>query len=43
LQQELPVIPIVWYDQIVAVSRTIDGFVIDPFEMSHGLDRIRRR
>ena len=43
LQQELPVIPIVWYDQIVAVSRAIEGFVIDPFEMSHGLDRIRRR
>ena len=42
LQQELPVIPIVWFDQIVGVSRTIDGFVIDPFEMSHGLDRIRR-
>lgn len=42
LQQELPVIPIVWFEQIVAVARSIDGFVIDPFEMSHGLERIRR-
>jgi peptide/nickel transport system substrate-binding protein len=42
LQQELPVIPIVWFEQIVAVSRSIDGFVIDPFEMSHGVERIRR-
>jgi peptide/nickel transport system substrate-binding protein len=42
LQQELPVIPIVWFEQIAAVSRSIDGFVVDPFEMSHGLERIRR-
>ncbi|WP_291295506.1 hypothetical protein [Elioraea sp.] len=37
-----PVIPIVWNDQIIAVSRTIDGFVIDPFEMNHGMGRLRK-
>jgi peptide/nickel transport system substrate-binding protein len=32
LQQDLPVIPIVWYDQIIAVHSRIAGFTVDPFE-----------
>ena len=32
LQRELPVIPIVWYEQITAVADRIQGFVMDPFE-----------
>jgi peptide/nickel transport system substrate-binding protein len=43
LQDELPVIPIVWYDQIVAVSDRFSGFVNDPFEQRLHLDRIRLR
>ncbi len=42
LHSELPVIPIVWYDQIVAVRRDIAGFVNDPFEQNFHLDRMRR-
>lgn len=32
LQRELPVIPIVWYEEITAVADRIQGFVMDPFE-----------
>lgn len=42
LQQDLPVIPIVWYENVIAVSRSVEGLVIDPFEMSYGLDRLRK-
>lgn len=41
LQDELPVIPIVWYDQIIAVSNRLDGFVSDPFEQRLALERVR--
>jgi peptide/nickel transport system substrate-binding protein len=43
LQNELPVIPVVWYDQIVAVSNRFAGFVNDPFEQRLHLDRIEVR
>jgi len=33
MQRELPVIPIVWYDQIVGVHKRIEGFAVDPFEL----------
>lgn len=41
LQAELPVIPIAWYQQFVAVSKGITGAVIDPYERSIGLKDIR--
>lgn len=41
LHAELPVIPIVWYDQIVAVRRDVAGFVNDPFEQNFHMDRLR--
>lgn len=41
LQAELPVIPIAWYQQFVAVSDGITGAVIDPYERSIGLKDIR--
>lgn len=41
LQEELPVIPIVWYDQIAAVGSGLAGFVNDPFEQRLSLDRLR--
>jgi peptide/nickel transport system substrate-binding protein len=43
LHEELPVIPIVWYDQIVAISDRLSGFVNDPFEQRLHLDRLAIR
>jgi peptide/nickel transport system substrate-binding protein len=40
LHDELPVIPIVWLDHIVAVSRSIANVTVDPFEASYFLERI---
>lgn len=40
LHDELPVIPVVWLDHIVAVSRTIANVTIDPFEASYFLERV---
>jgi len=33
LQQELPVIPVSWYDHHVAVSKDITGVTLDAFEL----------
>lgn len=41
LQDELPVIPVVWYLQTAAVSRGLEGVSIDPFERSYRLSRMR--
>ena len=41
LQAELPVIPIAWYRQTLAVSDSIEGATIDPFERSFGLQDMR--
>lgn len=37
---ELPIIPVVWYDQIVATHPRIGGFVNDPLEQRYLLNRI---
>lgn len=41
LQQELPVIPIAWYQQTLAVPVELEGVVIDPWERDFGLSNIR--
>ncbi|TCT06516.1 peptide/nickel transport system substrate-binding protein [Tepidamorphus gemmatus] len=41
LQDELPVIPVVWYVQTAAVSKDVENFSIDPFERSYRLSRMR--
>lgn len=41
LQAELPIIPIAWYQQTLAVSDAVEGTVIDPFERSFGLQDMR--
>lgn len=41
LHSELPIIPIAWYQQTLAVSDSITGATIDPFERSFGLQGIR--
>ncbi|MCC5960831.1 MAG: ABC transporter substrate-binding protein, partial [Rhodobacteraceae bacterium] len=42
LQAELPVIPIAWYQQTLAVISGIEGAVIDPWERNFGLAGLRR-
>ena len=41
LQAELPVIPIAWYQQTLAVSNSVEGATIDPFERTFGLQDMR--
>lgn len=41
IQSDLPVIPIAWYQQTVAVSPRLEGATIDPFERSFGLETMR--
>jgi len=40
LQSELPVIPVVWYRQVCALSLRIDGASIDPFERSYRISHL---
>lgn len=41
LHDELPVIPIAWYRQTLAVAEGIKGAAIDPFERTFGLEDLR--
>ena len=41
LQMELPIIPIAWYQQTLAVSDKVEGATIDPFERSFSLQDLR--
>ncbi len=41
IQNDLPVIPIAWYQQTVAVSLKLEGAGVDPYERSFGLDKMR--
>lgn len=41
LQADLPIIPIAWYQQTLAVSDRVAGASIDPFERSFGLEHMR--
>ncbi|MGF7158771.1 peptide/nickel transport system substrate-binding protein [Rhodoligotrophos appendicifer] len=41
LQDELPVIPIAWYQQTAGVSKSVKGAAIDPFERSFGISKMR--
>lgn len=37
LHEEMPVVPIAWYQQTAAVAKGVTGAAIDPFERSFGL------
>lgn len=37
LHQELPVIPVVWYQHTVSIAKDLQGVVIDPLQRSYGL------
>lgn len=41
LQEQLPVIPVVWYRQTCAVSRRVSGARIDPFERSYRISSLQ--
>jgi peptide/nickel transport system substrate-binding protein len=43
LQDELPVIPIAWYRQQVAVNQRVEGVSLDPLERSYRLTQMRWR
>uniref|UniRef100_UPI0024A766E0 ABC transporter substrate-binding protein n=1 Tax=Paracoccus sp. PARArs4 TaxID=2853442 RepID=UPI0024A766E0 len=38
-RQELPVIPIAWYQQTAAISDRVEGITLDPYERGFGLAR----
>jgi peptide/nickel transport system substrate-binding protein len=40
LQAELPVVPIAWYQLTMAVSDTVEGVIVDPFERTLGLSSV---
>lgn len=40
LHQELPLIPVAWYQQTAAVSDEVEGFSIDPLERSYRIDQM---
>jgi peptide/nickel transport system substrate-binding protein len=41
LQRDLPVIPLTWYRQVAAVGARVDGFALDPLELSYRLTDLR--
>jgi peptide/nickel transport system substrate-binding protein len=41
LQSALPVIPVLWYKQTLAVSKRLQGVSIDPYERSYRLSSLR--
>ncbi|MDO5673456.1 MAG: ABC transporter substrate-binding protein [bacterium] len=43
LHEELPLVPVAWYEQTVAISKKTANVVIDPFERSYGLADIEWR
>lgn len=41
MQTELPVIPIAWYRQTLAVAQGVEGTIIDPWERTFGLQELK--
>ncbi len=40
IHEELPVIPIVWYQHTVSIASGLEGVVIDPLQRSYGLSKV---
>ena len=40
VHDELPLIPLAWYQHTVAMAAGLEGVVVDPFERSYGLQSI---
>jgi peptide/nickel transport system substrate-binding protein len=43
IHDEVPTIPIVWFEQVVAVAPRVAGYVLDPFEQRIALNRMSLR
>jgi peptide/nickel transport system substrate-binding protein len=43
IHAEVPMLPVVWFDQIVAINRRATGFINDPFEQRLRLNEISLR
>ena len=43
LHEELPVIPVVWYQHTVSIAAGLDNVVIDPLQRSYGLSKLSWR
>ena len=41
LQDELPLLPIAWYQHTVAIADGLEGVVVDPLERSYGLSHLK--
>ncbi|MFM7345493.1 MAG: ABC transporter substrate-binding protein [Tagaea sp.] len=41
LRAELPTIPIAWFDMAVGVNKRVTGVVVDPFELSYHVTKMR--
>lgn len=36
----LPLIPVVWYQHTVSITKDLDGVVVDPLQRSYGLSKV---
>lgn len=43
IHTEVPLIPVVWYDQIAAINTRVTGFVNDPYEQRLRLNEVSIR
>jgi peptide/nickel transport system substrate-binding protein len=43
IHEDLPLVTITWYDEIYAVSNTVDGFRYDVYELRYGLNELSWR
>lgn len=41
IHEDMPVIPVSWFEHTVAISTRVAGAAVDPFEMRYLLDRVR--
>ena len=40
LQDELPLIPVVWYQHTASVAKDLKEYVVDPLERNYGLSKV---
>lgn len=40
LHEELPMLPVVWYQHTVSVAKDLEGYVVDPLERNYGLSKV---
>jgi len=40
IHEDLPLIPVVWYQHTVSIAKGLNGVVIDPLQRSYGLSKV---